>query len=73
MADFVGPIENVWSAAENFERTKAPRVVLEWMRPPGVAPERMPKADATGLAPKKSVNPLVRPEDFRFSTPGSQG
>jgi len=25
-----------------------------WMSPRGVAPERMPKADATGLAPKKA-------------------
>jgi len=44
------------------------------MRPEGVAPDRMPKADATGLAPKKSANPLVCPEGFRFSTlQGSQG
>jgi hypothetical protein len=42
--------------------------MLGWKRPRGVAPERMPKADATGLAPKKSAtNPLVTPEGFRFS------
>src|SRR5690242_21053409 len=37
------------------------------MRPRGVAPKRMPKADATGLAPKKSAtNTLDTPEGFVF-------
>jgi len=31
--------------------------VLGWMGPRGVAPERMPKADATELAPKNWRNP----------------
>ena len=31
--------------------------VLGWVGPRGVAPERMPKADATGLAPKNRRNP----------------
>ena len=43
-------------------RSKAEGVGLEWIRPRGVAPERMPKAEATtGLAPKKAsaVDPSV--------------
>ena len=35
---------------------------LEWIRPRGVAPERMPKAEATtGLAPKEAsaTDPLM--------------
>jgi len=36
-------------------RGKAEGCGLEWIRPRGVAPERMPKAEATtGLAPKKA-------------------
>jgi len=31
--------------------------LLEWMSSRGVAPERMPKADATGLAPNNRHNP----------------
>ncbi len=31
--------------------------MLGWMGPRGVAPARMPKADATGLAPKNRQNP----------------
>jgi hypothetical protein len=34
--------------------------MLGWMSPRGVAPKRMPKADATGLAAEKSAdNPLL--------------
>ena len=39
--------------------------MLGWIRPPGVAPGRMPKAEATtGLAPKNAsaFNPLVAPK-----------
>jgi len=37
--------------------------MVGWSRPRGVAPKRMPKADATGLAPKNRHNPseAVRP------------
>jgi hypothetical protein len=48
-------------------------MVLGWIRPQGVAPKRMPKAEATtGLAPKKAsaTDPLVvaqaPPEGFGF-------
>ena len=49
--------------------------VLELICPQGVAPKRMPKADATGMAPKKSAtSPLLTAEGFRFVNPaGSQG
>ena len=47
--------------------------MLGWIRPRGVAPKRMPKAEATtGLAPKKAsaTNPLAAtkwaPEGFGF-------
>jgi len=43
--------------------------VLRWKRPPGVAPERMPKADATGLAPKNRHTPrraVIASEGFFF-------
>ena len=41
--------------------------LLGWMSPRGVAPERMPKADATGLAPDNRHTPLageILPEGF---------
>ena len=41
---------------------KAEGLGLQWIRPRGVAPERMPKAEATtGLAPKKAsaTDPLM--------------
>ena len=31
--------------------------MLGWMSPRGVAPERMPKAEATGLAPENRLTP----------------
>ena len=31
--------------------------VLGWIGPQGVAPERMPKAEATGLAPENRLTP----------------
>ena len=41
--------------------------LLGWMSPRGVAPKRMPKADATGLAPDNRHTPLageILPEGF---------
>src|SRR5258706_5648694 len=35
-------------------------VVLGWLGPRGVAPKRMPKADATELAPKNRQDPSAR-------------
>lgn len=54
-------------------RSKVEGLGLEWERPRGVAPKRMPKAEATtGLAPKKASatdSPLAAkplPEGFGF-------
>ena len=44
--------------------------MVEWMGPRGVAPEWMPKADATGLAPDNRQNPLpgeILAEGFWFA------
>src|SRR5260370_21160764 len=55
-------------------RSKARGWMLGWRRPRGVAPKRMPKADATGLAPKKSAtNPLETPEGFRLADSRAAG
>jgi hypothetical protein len=35
-------------------------VMLGWLGPRGVAPKRMPKADATELAPKNRQHPSAR-------------
>jgi hypothetical protein len=49
--------------------------VLRWKRPPEVAPERMPKADATGLAlqnhePSSCPSYLMKWLDGRPGGPG---
>ena len=49
--------------------------MIIWSRCGGVAPAAAPKADATGMAPKKSArNPLVTPEGFLSrGRPGRRG
>jgi len=52
-----GKVEMSYSSKVEMSslRGKAEGCGLEWSRPRGVAPERMPKAEATtGLAPKKA-------------------